>query len=192
MAFVRMVHHYRFVFLPSLSSSYLSPYQSSVSVRRISLLSVVPSHPLRYHHRSSCLLYHHPRHAIPTRASPISLHLRPHWLASLCIRTCLCSLPSVPHTSPSVPRPCPLCVIPPSYPLLPHHPSATIPIAVFAEKNSSRRTPLVLGILALLGAQVLLMEAPNYPLMAIARVFQGISSSMIWIIGLALLYRTPP
>ncbi|KAG6371621.1 MFS general substrate transporter [Boletus reticuloceps] len=70
--------------------------------------------------------------------------------------------------------------------------SPTIPIAVFAEKSSSRRTPLVIGLLALLGAQVLLMEAPNYPLMAIARFLQGISSSVVWVVGLALLCDTAP
>ncbi|KAG8220121.1 major facilitator superfamily domain-containing protein [Butyriboletus roseoflavus] len=69
---------------------------------------------------------------------------------------------------------------------------STIPIAMFAEKSSSRRTPLVIGLLALLGAQVLLMEAPNYALMAVARTLQGISSSMIWIVGLALLCDTTP
>ncbi|KAF8446288.1 MFS general substrate transporter [Boletus edulis BED1] len=69
---------------------------------------------------------------------------------------------------------------------------STIPIAVFAEKSSSRRTPLVIGLLALLGAQVLLMEAPNYPLMAIARFLQGISSSVVWVVGLALLCDTTP
>ncbi|KAI9572634.1 MFS general substrate transporter [Boletus coccyginus] len=67
---------------------------------------------------------------------------------------------------------------------------STLPITIFAEKNPSRRLPLLTGLLALLGAQVLLMEAPNYAIMAIARVLQGISSSMIWIVGLALLCDT--
>lgn len=58
---------------------------------------------------------------------------------------------------------------------------------MFAERSPSRRVPLIVGLVALLGAQVLLMEAPNYALMAVARVLQGISSSMIWIVGLALL-----
>jgi DHA1 family solute carrier family 18 vesicular amine transporter 1/2 len=31
------------------------------------------------------------------------------------------------------------------------------------------------------------MEAPNFAIMALARVLQGISSSMVWIVGLALL-----
>ncbi|KAF8550301.1 MFS general substrate transporter [Imleria badia] len=69
---------------------------------------------------------------------------------------------------------------------------STIPIAMFAERSSSRRAPLTIGLFALLGAQVLLMEAPNYALMAVARVLQGISSSMIWVVGLALLCDTAP
>lgn len=32
------------------------------------------------------------------------------------------------------------------------------------------------------------MLAPDYAVMAVARVIQGISSSMVWIVGLALLY----
>lgn len=34
----------------------------------------------------------------------------------------------------------------------------------------------------------MLMEAPNYPVMCIARVLQGVGSSMVWVVGLALLY----
>ncbi|KAF9243771.1 MFS general substrate transporter [Melanogaster broomeanus] len=69
---------------------------------------------------------------------------------------------------------------------------STIPIAMYSERSTSRRTPLVIGLIALLSAQVLLMEAPNYALMAVARALQGISSSMVWIVGLALLCDTTP
>ena len=31
------------------------------------------------------------------------------------------------------------------------------------------------------------MEAPNYPVMVLARFVQGISSSVVWVVGLALL-----
>jgi predicted MFS family arabinose efflux permease len=50
-----------------------------------------------------------------------------------------------------------------------------------------RRMPLIIGLLALIASQVMFMEAPNYAVMAVARVLQGISSSMVWIVGLALL-----
>ncbi|OAX43593.1 MFS general substrate transporter [Rhizopogon vinicolor AM-OR11-026] len=69
---------------------------------------------------------------------------------------------------------------------------STIPIAICSERYSSRRIPLLLGIIALLGSQVMFMEAPNFPVMALARVIQGISSSMVWIVGLALLCDTTP
>ncbi|KAJ8594895.1 MFS general substrate transporter [Rhizopogon salebrosus TDB-379] len=69
---------------------------------------------------------------------------------------------------------------------------STIPIAIFSERYSSRRVPLVFGLIALLGSQVIFMEAPNFAIMALARVLQGISSSMVWIVGLALLCDTTP
>lgn len=48
--------------------------------------------------------------------------------------------------------------------------------------------PLVLGLLALTGSQIMLMLAPTYWVMALARVIQGVSSSMVWVVALALLY----
>ncbi|KAI6005059.1 MFS general substrate transporter [Pisolithus orientalis] len=69
---------------------------------------------------------------------------------------------------------------------------STIPIAVYSEKSSSRRIPLTIGLIALIISQILMMLAPNYALMAVARVSQGISSSMIWVVGLALLCDTTP
>lgn len=69
---------------------------------------------------------------------------------------------------------------------------STIPIAMYSERSSARRVPLILGLFALISAQVMFMEAPNYAVMAIARVLQGISSSVIWIVGLALLCDTTP
>ncbi|KAG1908464.1 MFS general substrate transporter [Suillus fuscotomentosus] len=69
---------------------------------------------------------------------------------------------------------------------------STIPIAMHSERYSMRRMPLILGLIALIASQVMFMEAPNYAVMAVARVLQGISSSMVWIVGLALLCDTTP
>ncbi|KAG2160104.1 major facilitator superfamily domain-containing protein [Suillus bovinus] len=69
---------------------------------------------------------------------------------------------------------------------------STIPIAMHSERYSMRRIPLILGLVALIGSQLMFMEAPNYAVMAVARVLQGISSSMVWIVGLALLCDTTP
>ena len=39
-----------------------------------------------------------------------------------------------------------------------------------------------------MGFLVMFMEAPTYSVMVVARFVQGISSSVIWVVGLALLY----
>jgi predicted MFS family arabinose efflux permease len=46
---------------------------------------------------------------------------------------------------------------------------------------------MLVGIVILIGSQVMLMEAPVYWLMCFARVLQGIGSSFVWVAGLALL-----
>jgi MFS family permease len=66
----------------------------------------------------------------------------------------------------------------------------TIPIAMFSERYDSRRMPLIVGLVALLVSQIMLMESPVYWLMCLARVLQGISSSVVWVVGLALLCVT--
>jgi len=44
----------------------------------------------------------------------------------------------------------------------------------------------MMGLLALSGSQILLMESREYWLMMIARVLQGISAAAVWTAGLAL------
>lgn len=65
--------------------------------------------------------------------------------------------------------------------------SATIPIAMFSEHYKARQIPLIMGLVILIGSQVMLMEAPNYAVMCLARVLQGVGSSVVWVVGLALL-----
>ncbi|KAJ3506089.1 hypothetical protein NLJ89_g7065 [Agrocybe chaxingu] len=69
---------------------------------------------------------------------------------------------------------------------------STIPIAMLSERYNARQLPLVFGLFVLMGSQVMLMEAPNYPVMCIARILQGIGSSMVWVVGLALLSDSSP
>ncbi|KAG6858830.1 hypothetical protein C0995_013596 [Termitomyces sp. Mi166 len=69
---------------------------------------------------------------------------------------------------------------------------STPPIAVFSERYNTRRMPLIFGLLLLGGSQVMLMEAPTYAVMCVARVLQGISSAMVWTIGLALVCDATP
>jgi predicted MFS family arabinose efflux permease len=45
----------------------------------------------------------------------------------------------------------------------------------------------MIGMILLIGSQIMFMEAPTYWLMVIARVLQGCSSSIAWVIGLALM-----
>jgi len=58
---------------------------------------------------------------------------------------------------------------------------------MFSERHNARQWPLVTGLVILTGSQIMLMEAPNFPVMCIARLLQGIGSSMVWVVGLALL-----
>ncbi|THU82496.1 MFS general substrate transporter [Dendrothele bispora CBS 962.96] len=65
--------------------------------------------------------------------------------------------------------------------------AATFPAAMFSERYDARQSPLVLGVIILVGSQIMLMEAPVYWLMVLARVLQGIGSTMVWVVGMALL-----
>jgi predicted MFS family arabinose efflux permease len=47
---------------------------------------------------------------------------------------------------------------------------------------------MILGLFTLAGSQIMFMEAPAYSVMCVARVIQGISSSIVWVVGLAFLY----
>ncbi|KAH8086605.1 MFS general substrate transporter [Cristinia sonorae] len=69
---------------------------------------------------------------------------------------------------------------------------ATPPVAIISERYMNRQHPLLLGQLVLIGSQILLMEAPKYWVMILARIIQGISSAVIWVVGLALLCDTVP
>jgi predicted MFS family arabinose efflux permease len=58
---------------------------------------------------------------------------------------------------------------------------------MISERYGVRRMLLIIGSIILIGSQVMLMEAPTYWLMCIARILQGTGSSMLWVSGLALL-----
>ncbi|KAH9945594.1 MFS general substrate transporter [Amylocystis lapponica] len=68
----------------------------------------------------------------------------------------------------------------------------TPPIAYLSEHYNMRWAPLISGLVALVCSEILLMEAPKFWVMVIARIIQGISSSVVWIVGLALLCDTVP
>lgn len=60
----------------------------------------------------------------------------------------------------------------------------------FADHTSSRRLPLVLGLLALAGATVMLTVGSSIAVFVVGRILQGISAAVVWIVGLALLVDT--
>ncbi|KAJ7226014.1 MFS general substrate transporter [Mycena pura] len=64
----------------------------------------------------------------------------------------------------------------------------TIPVAMLSERYNARRYPFIFGLFVIIGSQIMLMEAPNYAVMCVARVLQGVGSTMVWVVGLALLY----
>ncbi|KAL1952322.1 hypothetical protein VTO73DRAFT_1471 [Trametes versicolor] len=68
----------------------------------------------------------------------------------------------------------------------------TPPIAFLSERYKNRKIPLLCGQAALIGSQVLLMEAPTFWVMVLARIAQGISACVIWVVGLALICDTVP
>lgn len=69
---------------------------------------------------------------------------------------------------------------------------ATPPLAYLAEKYWSRRTPMTISLLLLIGSQIMFMEANVYWLMCLARVLQGFSSAAVWVVAFALLCDTVP
>ncbi|KAH7104720.1 MFS general substrate transporter [Auriculariales sp. MPI-PUGE-AT-0066] len=65
-------------------------------------------------------------------------------------------------------------------------------ISWWSEKYKSRRSPLVVGMLALMGAQACFMESTTFWMMVVARIIQGASSTVVWVVALALLCDTVP
>ncbi|CAK5280048.1 unnamed protein product [Mycena citricolor] len=68
----------------------------------------------------------------------------------------------------------------------------TIPIAWVSERYGLRKSPLIVAMLVLIGSQIMFMEAPIYAVMCIARVLQGFASTMVWVVGMALLCDNVP
>ena len=64
------------------------------------------------------------------------------------------------------------------------------PAGIIADWVTSRQTPFLAGLFALLGATLMLCLGQNVPVLVIARVLQGISAAVVWTIGLALVLDT--
>ncbi|KAJ9668318.1 hypothetical protein H2201_001366 [Coniosporium apollinis] len=59
-----------------------------------------------------------------------------------------------------------------------------------ADRSTSRRLPLIVGLLALAGATVMLNVGNSIVALVVGRVLQGISAAVVWVVGLALLADT--
>jgi MFS family permease len=65
------------------------------------------------------------------------------------------------------------------------------PIAgVLADKVSTRQAPFLFGLASLLGATVLLFLGRTIEVLLLARILQGMSSAVVWTIGMALVVET--
>lgn len=65
------------------------------------------------------------------------------------------------------------------------------PVAGFiADKISNRQKPFLVGLIALLVSTLGLALGQNVPVLAVARIFQGMSSAVVWTVGLAICLET--
>ena len=60
----------------------------------------------------------------------------------------------------------------------------------YADRSSSRRFPLLLGLFALAGATIMLCLARTVALLIVGRILQGLSAAIVWTVGQALLVDT--
>ena len=65
------------------------------------------------------------------------------------------------------------------------------PVAgVITDKVGNRQQPFLMGLVAMLFSTVLLAFGRTVPAIAIARILQGISSAVVWVVGLAICLET--
>lgn len=62
----------------------------------------------------------------------------------------------------------------------------SFPAGWIADRTSARRTPFLAGLVALLAATIMLAFGQSIAVLVVARVLQGISSGVVWVVGLAL------
>ncbi|KAL8859107.1 MAG: hypothetical protein Q9178_004370 [Gyalolechia marmorata] len=68
---------------------------------------------------------------------------------------------------------------------------ASSPICGYlADRSTSRRLPLLVGLLALAGSTLMLCFGHNIAVLVAGRLLQGISAAIVWTVGLALLVDT--
>jgi len=68
----------------------------------------------------------------------------------------------------------------------------TVFAAWISERYKTRRLPMLAGIVGLIGSTIMFMLAPNYAVLVVARVLQGLASAIIWTVGVALICDALP
>ncbi|KAK7935650.1 hypothetical protein PG985_001145 [Apiospora marii] len=66
----------------------------------------------------------------------------------------------------------------------------SVPAGWIADRTNSRQVPFLCGLTALLGATILLAVGQSIAVLMFARVLQGMSASVVWTIGLAMIRDT--
>ncbi|KAK7953860.1 MFS general substrate transporter [Apiospora saccharicola] len=66
----------------------------------------------------------------------------------------------------------------------------SVPAGWIADRTNTRQIPFLCGLTALLGATVLLAVGQSIAVLMLARVLQGMSASVVWTIGLAMIRDT--
>lgn len=67
---------------------------------------------------------------------------------------------------------------------------ASVPIGWLADRTKSRQLPFLCGLVSLLFGTVMLALGQSVVVLVIARALQGLSASVVWTIGLAMVLDT--
>lgn len=65
-------------------------------------------------------------------------------------------------------------------------------VGLYADHTSSRRWPLLVGLVSLAGSTIFLCLGRTIALLIIGRILQGLSAAIVWTVGLALMVDTVP
>jgi MFS family permease len=65
-------------------------------------------------------------------------------------------------------------------------------VGLYADHTSSRRWPLLIGLVSLAGSTIILCLGRTMALLIIGRILQGLSAAIVWTVGLALMADTVP
>lgn len=65
-------------------------------------------------------------------------------------------------------------------------------VGLYADHTSSRRWPLLIGLVSLAGATIILCLGRTMALLILGRMLQGMSAAIVWTVGLALMVDTVP